>query len=130
MSLSTFIGFFSAVCLAIWNIPDGLKWFVFFIHKASVPFGPLAMSWANEICGADAEERAAVLGIMNASGYAVNTWLPLLTYPVIEAPRFKRGFIWSSVALLAQFGITALVAFLQRRENRRKAHNRHVDIVE
>jgi ACS family pantothenate transporter-like MFS transporter len=94
------------------------------------------MSWANEICGRDAEERALVLGIMNASGYAyvyffrpritilihvinsIHAWLPLLTYPATDAPRFKKGFIYSSFAFLAQFAITAIVWFLQRRENR------------
>jgi ACS family pantothenate transporter-like MFS transporter len=78
------------------------------------------MSWANEICGNDAEERALVLGIMNASGYAFNAWLPLLTYPAKQAPRFKKGFTFSTCAFVAQFGITALVWWLQRRENRRK----------
>jgi len=79
------------------------------------------MSWANEICGSDAEERALVLGIMNASGYAFNAWLPVLTYPVTDTPRFRKGFIFSSAAFVAQFGITALVWWLQRRENRQKA---------
>lgn len=74
------------------------------------------MSWANEICSSDAEERALVLGIMNSMGYAFNAWLPLLTYPAKEAPRFKRGFIWTTAAYVAQFGITGLVAWLQRRE--------------
>jgi ACS family pantothenate transporter-like MFS transporter len=78
------------------------------------------MSWANEICGGDAEERALVLGIMNASSYAFNTWLPFLTYPVKQAPRFKKGFTFSTVAFVAQFGITGLVAWLWRREKRRK----------
>ncbi len=120
MSICTCIGFLSALGLAIWSIPNGLKWFLFFIARAAVPYGPLAMSWANEICGADAEERAVVLGVMNASGYAVNTSLPLLTYPAIEAPRFRKGFIYSTVAFSAQFGITGLVAYLQRRENNRR----------
>jgi hypothetical protein len=81
-----------------------------------VPYGPLSMSWANEICVADAEERAIVLGVMNASGYAFNAWLPLLTYPAQQAPRFKKGFIYSTIAFVAQFGITGLVAFLHNRE--------------
>ena len=76
------------------------------------------MSWANEICGADAEERALVLGIMNASGYAFNAWLPYLTYPAVEAPRFRKGFIFSAVAFVAQFGVMGLVAWLHRREKR------------
>jgi ACS family pantothenate transporter-like MFS transporter len=74
------------------------------------------MSWANEICGGDAEERALVLGIMNASGYAFNAWLPILTYPAVQAPRFKKGFIFSTAAFGAQFLITGLVAWLQRRD--------------
>lgn len=79
------------------------------------------MSWANEICGGDAEERALVLGIMNASGYAFNAWLPILTYPAVQAPRFRRGFIFSTVAFVAQFAITGLVAWLWRWEKQKKA---------
>jgi len=78
------------------------------------------MSWANEICSGDAEERAIVLGLMNAAGYAFNAWLPLLTYPQVDSPRFKKGFIYSTVIFIAQFGITGLVAWLQRREIRKK----------
>lgn len=78
------------------------------------------MSWANEICGSDAEERALVLGIMNASGYAFHAWLPLLTYPVKDAPRFKKGFTYSCFAYTAQLGITGLVAWSQRLESKRR----------
>lgn len=77
------------------------------------------MSWANEICSGDAEERAIVLGVMNASGYAVDTWLPLLTYPVTQAPRFKRGFVFSCVAFGCQFVVTGCVVWAWRREKRR-----------
>lgn len=79
------------------------------------------MSWANEICSSDAEERTIVLGLMNAAGYAFNAWLPLLTYPQVESPRFLKGFVFSTLAFLAQFGITGLVAWLQRMEKR---HNK------
>lgn len=64
MSVSTLFGFCSALLLAIWTIPVPLKWAAFFMSRIAVAYGPLAMSWANEICGADAEERAVVLGIM------------------------------------------------------------------
>lgn len=61
-----------------------------------------------------------VLGIMNSLGYAFNAWLPLLTYPALDGPRFKKGFIYSTCAYTAQFGITGLVFLLQRREKRQK----------
>ncbi|OQN97578.1 hypothetical protein B0A48_16442 [Cryoendolithus antarcticus] len=120
MSVSTFFGLFYSIVLAIWSVPSGLKWFAFEISRAAVPYGPISMSWANEICGGDAEERAIVLGLMNAMGYAFNAWLPYLTYPAVSAPRFTKGFIFSSCAFVAQFGITWLVWWLQRRETRKK----------
>ncbi|PPJ52275.1 hypothetical protein CBER1_10276 [Cercospora berteroae] len=96
MSVSTFFGLLYSIILAIWTVPSGLKWFAFFIYRMSVPYGPISMSWANEICGADAEERSIVLGLMNSFGYAFNAWLPLLTYPQVDAPVFRKGFIWST----------------------------------
>ncbi|EME80536.1 uncharacterized protein MYCFIDRAFT_31685 [Pseudocercospora fijiensis CIRAD86] len=120
MSVSTFFGLFCAMVLAAWTVPHGLKWFAFLMYRASVAYGPMSMSWANEICGADAEERTIVLGLMNSFGYAFNAWLPLLTYPQVDSPRFAKGFIWSSAAFGAQFGITWLVWFMQRRDLRRK----------
>lgn len=116
MSISTLLGGFAALCLAIWSIPAGLKWFAFFLQRASVPYGPLSMSWANEICGADAEERAVVIGVMNSMGYAFNAFVPLLTYPQTDAPRFKKGFIYSTCAFAAQGLITAAVAFMYKRD--------------
>ncbi|KAI1408983.1 MFS general substrate transporter [Hypoxylon sp. FL1857] len=127
MSISTFLGGFAALLLAIWNIPDGLKWFALLLQRASVPYGPLSMSWANEICGADAEERAIVIGIMNSMGYAFNAWVPLLTFPQVDSPRFRKGFIFSTAAFGAQAIITAIVAFMYKRDQKRgKARRENV----
>ncbi|KAI8931058.1 hypothetical protein NX059_012069 [Plenodomus lindquistii] len=127
MLLSTILGLFAAICLAIWAIPTGLKWTAFFLQRASVPYGPLAMSWANEICGSDAEERAIVIGIMNSVAYAFNAWVPLLTYPQVDAPKFRKGFIFSICAYVAQAMITGAIAHMQRRELRKKDKERSVD---
>jgi ACS family pantothenate transporter-like MFS transporter len=120
MSIATVLGGFSALCLAIWSIPSGLKWTAFFLQRASVPYGPLSMSWANEICGADAEERAIVIGIMNSMGYAFNAWVPLLTFPQVDSPKFRKGFIYSVCAFAAQGAITGAIAYLQKRDAKRK----------
>ncbi|KAK7187661.1 hypothetical protein DPSP01_004498 [Paraphaeosphaeria sporulosa] len=128
MTLSTLFGFFSALCLAIWHIPSGLKWTAFFLQRASVPYGPLSMAWANEICGKDAEERAVVIGIMNSLGYAFNAWVPLVTYPAGEAPRFKRGFRWSAGAFVMQGVITGCVAWMWERERRPEGGRKRVDV--
>lgn len=70
----------------------------------------------SEICSADAEERAIVLGIMNALGYAVNAWLPYLVFPAVDAPEFHKGFVFSSLMFVAQAAITWAVWFMHRRE--------------
>lgn len=49
-----------------------------------------------------------------------NAWVPLLTYPAKDAPRFKKGFVFSICAYVAQFGITAIVWCLQRWEQRKE----------
>jgi ACS family pantothenate transporter-like MFS transporter len=120
MSISTVLGGFAALCLAIWSIPSGLKWLAFFLQRASVPYGPLSMSWANEICSGDAEERTIVIGVMNSMGYAFNAFVPLLTYPQIDAPKFRKGFIFSVCAFAAQGLITATVAHMQRKNTKKK----------
>lgn len=120
MSIATFFGFFTSLLLAIWSIPVGLKWFAFFASRASVAYGPLSMSWANEICGADAEERAVVLGIMNSAGYAFNAWLPFLTYPAVDAPEFSKGFRFTVGAFAAQAVVTWTVWWLARKETSQK----------
>lgn len=150
MSVSTFWGFFTAVVLAIWTVPDGLKWFSFEMFRAYVPYGPISMAWAkyvflpslpshalfhlspfsyavtdfspnSEICSADAEERSIVLGLMNAFGYAINAWLPYLVFPAVDAPEFHKGFIFTSVMFCVQGAITWTVRFMHRRELRQKA---------
>lgn len=85
------------------------------------------MSWANEICGADAEERAIVIGIMNSMGYAFNAWVPLLTYPAVDAPKFRKGFIYTVVAFVAQGLVTGSIAWARKRELRKLEEGKHVD---
>ncbi|KAK5729768.1 hypothetical protein LTR17_011634 [Elasticomyces elasticus] len=125
MSVSTFWGVVTCAILAAWTVPIGLKWFAFEMYRTIAPYGPLSMSWANEICGADAEERTIVLGIMNSMGYAFNAWLPYLTYPAVDAPRFRKGFVSSIGLFVGQFGITGLVWWMQRRELRRNRVGLH-----
>ncbi|PVH72682.1 major facilitator superfamily transporter [Cadophora sp. DSE1049] len=120
MVISASLGVLSYILLSIWTIPLPILYTSFFLVRASVAFGPLAMSWANEICAADAEERAIVLGVMNAAAYAVNAWLPMWTYPVSEGPRFRRGFRWSVLAGCVEVGITGVVWWVWRREGRRR----------
>jgi ACS family pantothenate transporter-like MFS transporter len=49
---------------------------------------------------------------------AVNAWWPLLFYPATDAPRFKKGMIAMICTCAATLGVTWLVWYLERREQR------------
>lgn len=53
-------------------------------------------------------------------GYAFNAFVPLLTYPQTDAPRFRKGFIYSTCAFAAQGLITATVAYMQKKDTKKK----------
>ncbi|KAI9839484.1 MAG: hypothetical protein M1819_002109 [Sarea resinae] len=78
-------------------------------------------SIANEICSADAEERALVLGSMNTMGYAFNAWVPLLTFPQDQEPMFRKGWIFCCACfVLGEGGSVAAVWYFLARDRRRK----------
>jgi len=49
---------------------------------------------------------------------AVNAWWPLLFYPATDAPRFKKGMIAMICTCAATLGVTWLVWYLERRDQR------------
>ncbi|SMR59008.1 unnamed protein product [Zymoseptoria tritici ST99CH_1E4] len=120
MTIATAFGLAVSIVLAIWHVPKGAKWWAFIMFRAYVPYGPLAMAWANEICSSDAEERSIVIGMMNSFGYAVQAWLPYLTFPGVDSPRFLKGWIFSTCAFVAQGFVTWTVWAMFRRDRRKK----------
>lgn len=50
----------------------------------------------------------------------INAWWPLVFYPATDAPRFHKGTIAMICVSVATLGVTGLVWYLERRENREK----------
>jgi ACS family pantothenate transporter-like MFS transporter len=97
-----------SICMAVWNIPEGLKFFAFFIAGLGGALNPLFMSWASEVTFKSAEERAVTIASMNAIGQALLAGLNIVTFPTPQAPRFE-------------FGLVVLIMFLHEKEKRRDA---------
>ena len=76
--LTACLNIFTCIILAIWDVPTGLKYFAFFLSGTADAITALIYSWANEICAADAEERALVISVINTVGNTFGAWLPLL----------------------------------------------------
>lgn len=110
---------FGSLCMAIWNIPVGLKFFSFYIAGLGGGLNPLFMSWASEVTFKSAEERAVTIASMNAIGQALLAGLNIVTFPTPSAPRFKFGWWWVWANSLAQIAIVILIMVLHNREKRR-----------
>ena len=90
--------------------------------------------WANQICADDDQERGIVLASMkyvptffssipllipnSMWNNVINAWWPLVFYPATDAPWFTKG-TWAMIGTaIATLMITAVVWYLQRREQR------------
>ncbi|KAL1997135.1 hypothetical protein VTN49DRAFT_8000 [Thermomyces lanuginosus] len=112
-------GIINLICyisLAIWDIPTWWKWTCLIGAGASYGVGGLIMTWANEICSADSEERAIAIAAMNEFAYIVQIWLPLLVWQQVDAPRYFKGYITVSCMSAAMLVICLIVRVLHERE--------------
>ncbi|KAI5478862.1 MFS general substrate transporter [Pseudohyphozyma bogoriensis] len=83
---------FSVICLTVWNIPDGLKFACFYLASLGGCTSPIFYSWINTILRHDPEQRALVMAMCMTVGYAMYAWVPLFTFPTVQAPQFPRGY--------------------------------------
>lgn len=81
------------ISLAVWNIPDGWKWTIYILGLFGVGLSGIIHAWVSEICSRDNEERAFAIALLNVEGQVIQTWLPLLMWPVSEAPRSLKGYV-------------------------------------
>ncbi|ERS96086.1 hypothetical protein HMPREF1624_07622 [Sporothrix schenckii ATCC 58251] len=115
---------FSTICMIVWDIPTGLKFFAWYLFGVAGCASPILYSAVNTIVRDDSEERALILGSMMTVGYSFNIWVPLLVFPTAGpygAPRWRKGwpFILVFFVLLWVGFVTSIV--LHRRDQTRKA---------
>ncbi|USW51607.1 Putative major facilitator superfamily, MFS transporter superfamily [Septoria linicola] len=115
---------FSTLCMCIWTIPTGLKFFAWYLFGTAGMLSPILYSTVNTTVKDHSEERALIMGSMMTFGHSFNIWVPLLLFPTAGyngAPRWRKGwpvtFVFFSL-LWAGF-ITAVV--LHRRSSRKHA---------
>ncbi|EMR72596.1 putative major facilitator superfamily transporter protein [Eutypa lata UCREL1] len=68
-----------------------------FLTYAQTGASALIMSYVNELLSFSAEHRLIVIGVVETSGFVMNAWVILFTYPSGEAPRFTIGYEMASM---------------------------------
>ncbi|KAG9500689.1 hypothetical protein J7337_006368 [Fusarium musae] len=84
--------FFACIVLSIWTVPDGLKFVAFYFGGFSGMASPILYSWVNSTLRENYGERGLIISSMMTLGFCNQIWIPLFTFPTVEAPRFPNGY--------------------------------------
>ncbi|KAH3679387.1 hypothetical protein WICMUC_001007 [Wickerhamomyces mucosus] len=123
------------IIMIIYNVPDGLIFFAFFVTGVGASVSPILYTTVNRVLKNDQEKKAIVMGSMMGIGYFVYTWAPLGMYPTHSknaenaAPRWKRGYPISFVFSLLLTAAFLLATYLHHRDNK-SAATKSIDNVE
>lgn len=106
--ISQIFNFIGNIILAVWDVPEGAKWFAFMLSYAGWCMAPVNYSWANDILRHDVQVRAITMVIMNIVAQGMSAWISVLVWKTSESPRFHKGFSWTASAA-AGVGFFAIV---------------------
>ena len=107
--------------LAAWDISTRWRWACYILMGFGGGLSGLCFAWAHEICAADREERAIVVGTMNEMAYVLQAWLPLIVWQQVDAPMYRKGFITATVLSALMIGTAFVTRALHKRQNTRQA---------
>lgn len=112
---------FGAVIIAVWEIPDALKFVAYYstYFAAGVP-GPY-FAWYSDLIPHDHEMRGFLIAVSNMFSYIMRIWWSLAVWRTVDAPRYKAGFIGASVMGVAMISLTFLLRALQSRDEKKRS---------
>ena len=98
--------FFAISVLAIWDVPDILKFLAFYLGGFSGMASPILYSWVNRTLADNYGERGLIISSMMTFGFCTQIWVPLFTFPTVQAPRFSNGY---PAAVAFEFAMWAIL---------------------
>ncbi|KAF4122766.1 Major Facilitator Superfamily [Geosmithia morbida] len=117
ITLAHFWNALGLIILTIWDVPESALWFAYSTIYASVSMSSVFHGWVNTQLRASPAERSFTLVLINAISQSTTAWTPLLTYPTVEGPRFRKGYPFTlSMSLILIICTHALRLYLKHRE--------------
>ncbi|CAK7221930.1 hypothetical protein SBRCBS47491_004697 [Sporothrix bragantina] len=106
------VALIGCIILSVWpseNIPAMfVGWLLTFCETGA---GALIITWINEILSHSAEERALVIGCVEAIAFTFYAWVPLLVYNTGQSPHFKIGYPMAAMFFAIEIVLTVVIAF-------------------
>ncbi|KAM0748848.1 MFS general substrate transporter [Meredithblackwellia eburnea MCA 4105] len=95
------------IIVNVWSNSNTTQFAGIVLGSLDGPTSPILLTYANILCYGDAQQRALTLAIMNSVASMTATLINQFVYPVTTAPRFKKGLILSTCAVLLEWiGVT------------------------
>lgn len=117
----TMCSVFNAVGLAVltaWTVPEGALWFGFATMYWSNALSSVFHGWVNNLLRDSPEERSFTLVLINLLSQSSTAWTPLLTFPTVEAPRYRKGYSFCLGCAIALIAFTWIMHYYLKRDAR------------
>ncbi|KAJ5455840.1 uncharacterized protein N7458_004104 [Penicillium daleae] len=118
---------FCNVVLLVWDIPVGLHFTAYYLLGMTSCITPILFPWVNMIMKDDAEARAFTTGAMMTCGWIFFSFYPITAFPVLEAPKWRKGFIVNTALTVIYWCLFMLGQYLWMRELKRRQSQEVVD---
>ncbi|KAJ0273876.1 hypothetical protein COL940_009651 [Colletotrichum noveboracense] len=106
---------FSCIVLSVWNVPDILKFCAFYFGGFSGMASPILYSWLNFTLKENYGERGLIISSMMTLGFCNQIWIPLFTFPTVEAPRYPHGYSAATVFEVAMWAFLMFGTWYMKR---------------
>ncbi|ETS80960.1 hypothetical protein PFICI_08489 [Pestalotiopsis fici W106-1] len=111
---------FSNVCLLIWDIPLGLHFTCYYLLGMTSCVTPILFPWVNIVMKDDNEARSFTTGAMMTLGWAFFSFYPITVFPVLEGPKWRKGFTVNVILILTFWALFMLGQVLWKRDQKSK----------
>ncbi|KAF4554500.1 Pantothenate transporter-like protein 1 [Elsinoe fawcettii] len=103
------------ISLLVWNVPVGWHFASYYLLGVSAAVTPILLPWVNMILRDNAEERAVTVGAMLTLGWGIFSFYPITVFPVLEAPRWTKGYSVNTVFVFMTWTLFMVGQYLYRR---------------
>ncbi|KAF2008949.1 major facilitator superfamily transporter [Aaosphaeria arxii CBS 175.79] len=108
------------VILTIWSVPENALWFAFATMYWSNALSSVFHGWVNNLLRDSPEERSFTLVLINLLSQSSTAWTPLLTFPTVESPRFRKGFSFCLGCAIALIIFTWVMYFALKYDKKKE----------
>lgn len=69
----------------------------------------------------DAEARAVTVGAMLTAGWAVFSFYPITVFPIVEGPRWTKGYSVNIAFILSCWGVFLTMQYMYKKSEKKRA---------